>query len=130
VVCLEARELAGFRARYGAEAAASILRVLARTLRNSVWHTDFVGRWHGDIFLVILSGCDQHALLSVCARLAKITARATIQWWGEELSVAVSLGSANAIAGDTVESLMRRAEQVLTETSSTPGARGLAAGQS
>jgi diguanylate cyclase (GGDEF)-like protein/PAS domain S-box-containing protein len=130
VVCLEAKELAGFRARYGAEAAASILRVLARTLRNSVWHTDFVGRWHSDIFLVILSGCDEYALKSVCARLAKITARAAIQWWGEELSVPVLLGSASAIGGDTGESLMQRAEQALTQPNGTPVVRGLAAGQS
>src|SRR5271155_7799 len=37
IVCIEARELSQFRARYGQEAATSMLQILARTLRNTVW---------------------------------------------------------------------------------------------
>src|SRR5208282_676708 len=40
VVVVEFHELSGFRARYGQEAATSMLKVCARTLRNSVWPTD------------------------------------------------------------------------------------------
>jgi len=50
VICLEVQELGKFRAKYGQEAAASMLRVLARTLRNTIWPTDFVGRWSDDDF--------------------------------------------------------------------------------
>jgi diguanylate cyclase (GGDEF)-like protein/PAS domain S-box-containing protein len=130
VLCLEIKELDKFRARYGQEAAMSILRVLARTLRNSVWPTDFVGRWAGDRFLVILSGCDEQALKAVCARMLKITARVTIQWWGEELSVAVLMGSTNAVAGDNLESLLQRAQEGLSQSGNTQPERGAAAGQS
>jgi hypothetical protein len=38
-----------------------------------------------------------------------MTASATIEWWGEELSVEVDAGSAEACEGDTVEALMHRA---------------------
>ena len=48
IVCVEVFELDQFRARYGQEAATSMLRVLARTLRNAVWPADFVGRWSED----------------------------------------------------------------------------------
>src|SRR5271166_3731451 len=89
IVCLEAHELSQFRARYGQEACKSILQVMARGLRNTVWPTDFVGHWSESRFLVILSGCNESALQSVCERIAKMMASATIQWWGEELSVAV-----------------------------------------
>lgn len=113
VVSLEVQELDRFRARYGQEAAASILRVLARTLRNSVWPTDFVGRWSEDRFLVILSGCDREALQTVGARMLRIAAQATIEWWGEELSATVLSGCTSAVAGDTPESLLQRTEDEL-----------------
>jgi diguanylate cyclase (GGDEF)-like protein/PAS domain S-box-containing protein len=113
VVCLEVQELSGFRARYGQEAATSILRVLARTLRNTIWPMDFVGRWSEDRFLVILSGCGEEALRAVSERMMRMTVCATIEWWGEELSVAVSIGSTAALDGDSVESLLGRTEDAL-----------------
>jgi PAS domain S-box-containing protein len=56
IVFVEAHDLSQFGRRYGQEAATSILRVLGRTLRNTVWPTDFVGRWSEFRFLAILSG--------------------------------------------------------------------------
>jgi diguanylate cyclase (GGDEF)-like protein/PAS domain S-box-containing protein len=113
IVCLEACELSQFRARYGQEACKSILQVLARALRNTVWPTDFVGHWSESRFLVILSGCTESALQSVCDRIAKMMASATIHWWGEELSVAVSIGITCAAGNDTVDSILQRAQPVV-----------------
>jgi len=114
VVCIEAHELSQFRVRYGHQATTSMLQVLARTLRNTVWPTDFVGRWSENRFLVLLSGCGESAMQSAIERLLKLMAGATIEWWGEELSVAVSIGCAGALAGDTVESILQRAQLLLT----------------
>jgi diguanylate cyclase (GGDEF)-like protein/PAS domain S-box-containing protein len=115
VVCVEVQELTQFRARYGQEAARSMLEVLARTLRNTVWPTDFVGRWSEARFLVILSGCAEEALQAVAGRLLQMMASVTIKWWGEELSVAVSIGQTGAVAGDTIESILQRVQHVLKE---------------
>lgn len=115
VLCLEIKELDKFRARYGQEAAITVLRALGRTLRNSVWPADFVGRWSGEQFMAILSGCDGQALKDVTARMKQVAARLSIQWWGEELSVAVLMSSANAVAGDSVESLLYRAQAGLSQ---------------
>ncbi len=110
LILLEPRGLDEFRAKYGQEAAHSILRVLAQNLRNTVWPTDYVGSWSDGSFLVILSGCGEDALRAASRRIQKMTATATIAWWGEELSVAVDLYNAEAEEGDTVEKLLRRAE--------------------
>jgi diguanylate cyclase (GGDEF)-like protein/PAS domain S-box-containing protein len=127
VVCLEVHELGQFRARYGQEAANSILRVLARSLRNSLWPTDFVGRWSEDRFLVILSGCDAEALQAVRERVLKMATSATIEWWGEELSVSILIGSTVVLPGDSVESLWLRAEDALTRNGAGPSMRAAAA---
>jgi diguanylate cyclase (GGDEF)-like protein/PAS domain S-box-containing protein len=129
VVCLEAHELGQFRARYGQEAATSMLLVLARTLRNTVWPTDFVGRWSENRFLAILSGCAEDALQVVSDRMLRMMASATIEWWGEELSVAVSIGRTGALAGDTIESLLHRVQHELSGNQvELPGRAAAAAG--
>jgi diguanylate cyclase (GGDEF)-like protein/PAS domain S-box-containing protein len=117
VLCLELTDLAQFRSRYGQGATRSILQVMAQTLKNTVWPTDFVGRWSEDRFLVILSGCRDDALPVVRQRILDMTVSTSIQWWGEQLSVMVSIGGTVAIAGDEVNALLQRAEQGL------PGSR-------
>jgi diguanylate cyclase (GGDEF)-like protein/PAS domain S-box-containing protein len=115
IVFLEVQELAQFRAKYGQEGATSMVRVLARTLRNAVWPTDFVGRWEDDRFLVILSGCDADALHIVRERMLRRMAGVTIQWWGQELSLTMQIGSTSAVAGDTIESLVLRSQADVRE---------------
>jgi diguanylate cyclase (GGDEF)-like protein/PAS domain S-box-containing protein len=116
IVSLEIHDLDRFRASYGQGAARSMLQVLARTLRNTVWPMDFVGVWGDGRFLSILMGCSEEALQTVCQRILSMMASATIRWWGEDLSVAVSIGCAGAQAGDTVESLLQRVQQALTQS--------------
>ncbi len=113
VVCVEVFELAQFRTRNGHVACRSMLQVLARTLRNTVWPTDFVGSWSENGFLVILSGGHEEALQAVSARILKMMATATIQWWGEQLSVRILIGCTGARTGDTVESILDRARPAL-----------------
>ena len=128
VICVEAPELGQFRTRNGQVACRSLLQVLARTLRNTVWPTDFVGTWSEDRFLVLLSGCQEDALQAVSARILKMMASATIQWWGQELSVTVSIGRTVAIVGDTVESILQRVQRGLSGNQVTLQANAVAAG--
>jgi diguanylate cyclase (GGDEF)-like protein/PAS domain S-box-containing protein len=120
IVFVEAHDLSQFGRRYGQEAATSILRVLGRTLRNTVWPTDFVGRWSEFRFLAILSGCGESALQSVSDRMFGLLSGATLQWWGQELSVGISMSRTGALAGDTVESLVARAQHALTGNQVAP----------
>jgi two-component system, cell cycle response regulator len=120
VICLQISDLAQFRARYGQVATRSILQVLARTLRNTVWPTDFVGRWDDERFLAILNGCRQDALHGVSQRIQNMARTATIAWWGEELSVRVELGGTTAMAGDGAESILRRLEEDLHRNDDAP----------
>jgi diguanylate cyclase (GGDEF)-like protein/PAS domain S-box-containing protein len=119
ILVIETHDLPKFRARYGHEAGSSMLQVLARTLRHSVWSTDFVGRWSEDRFLAILAGCGERQLYAATERIVKMMASATIKWWGQELSLGVFTGLACAQPGDDVEALLQRALQGLT--SENPG---------
>lgn len=121
LLCFRLEEFDHFRASFGAEAAASLLRVVARTLEGALWKTDFVGRWSNDQFLVILSGCREEALQSVRERIRRMLANDSIEWWGERRSLPVSIGQATAQTGDNLESLMDRAQKSLTAASLQQG---------
>lgn len=127
VLCLRLEGLDNFRARYGLQAVASLLRVIGRTLEGSLWKTDFVGRWSDDQFLVILNGCSDEALRSVGERVRRMLAGNGIEWWGERRSLPVSIGQAAAQTGDTIELLMERVQKSL-DAASALRARAAAGG--
>jgi diguanylate cyclase (GGDEF)-like protein/PAS domain S-box-containing protein len=110
IVCVEIKDLLQFRSKYGHGAARSLLQVLARTLRNTVCATDAVGTWNETQFLAILSGCSEEAMHAISGRIFRMLSSVSIKWWGEDLSVAVSIGCAQALPGDSVESILQRAQ--------------------
>jgi diguanylate cyclase (GGDEF)-like protein/PAS domain S-box-containing protein len=113
VLCLRLVGLPHFRASLGPEATSSLLRVVARSLDNALWPTDFIGRWSVDQFLVILNNCSQEALPAVRERVRRRLAGDAIEWWGERRSLPLSIGDASAQPGDRVESLIQRAQKSL-----------------
>jgi diguanylate cyclase (GGDEF)-like protein/PAS domain S-box-containing protein len=127
IAYLQLNDLDRFRSNYGQGAARSILQVLAKTLRNTVWPTDFVGSWSDGRFLVILMGCSEEAVHAISARILKMMASASIHWWGSDLSLEVSIGSTGARAGDSVESLLQRAQRAISDQEVALSVRGTTA---
>jgi diguanylate cyclase (GGDEF)-like protein/PAS domain S-box-containing protein len=117
VLCLCLVGLPHFRASLGPEATSSLLRVVARSLENALWPTDFIGRWTDDQFLVILNNCSQEALPAVRERVHRLLAGDGIEWWGERRSLPLSIGHASAQPGDSIESLIERAQKSLDTVS-------------
>jgi diguanylate cyclase (GGDEF)-like protein/PAS domain S-box-containing protein len=106
-----------FRAAFGADAASSLLRVIAHSLASDLWRTDIVGRWANDEFLVILNGCNGESLPAVRERLRRMLANDAIEWWGERRSLRVTIGETTAQPGDTVESILDRAQRSIDRAS-------------
>jgi diguanylate cyclase (GGDEF)-like protein/PAS domain S-box-containing protein len=119
-----------FRASYGSDAASSLLRVVARSLESTLWRTDFVGRWNDDQFLVILTGCREEALHAVRERIRRMLASDAIEWWGEKRSLPVLVGQATVRPGDSIESLLERAQKTLATAAEGQGRAATAANAS
>ena len=117
VLCFRLERFEHFRASFGPEATAALLRVVARTIEGALWKSDFVGRWSDDQFLVILKGCREEALCSVRDRIRHMLASDAIEWWGEKRSLPISIGQATAQPGDTMDALMERAQKSLAAAS-------------
>jgi len=117
VILIQVDRLAHFRSAYGPPAGDAILRVVAQTMKNEFRPSDFVGRWANDQFLAILINCGDHGVGKTFERIKKIVACAGLRWWSDELTVTTSVGYASVQAGDTVESLLHRAQSLLDGTS-------------
>jgi PAS domain S-box-containing protein/diguanylate cyclase (GGDEF)-like protein len=127
--CVRVNELDQVRARYGHEAAALLLSVVGETLENLLRPGDFAGRWKDDQFLAILPGCTESGVISVCNRILKMVATASIHWWGSEVSASpISLGHATPRAGDKSESISERLKQSLAAWNPEKHASAAAAG--
>lgn len=96
----------------GHAAGDKVLLAVAQALRASLRTSDLVARFGGDEFAVLIAGVTlrqaESRLNAVAAQLA--ASRAVP---GAGLGVTLSCGIAEVSAGDTIESLMRRADQAL-----------------
>jgi len=117
-------DLEHFRAAYGREASDALLSVVAQMLGNSFRPGDFVGRWGADEFLVILKSCTTAGVKSVYERIRSTIGAAEIRWWGELLSVPLSLGYTSVEVEDTIDSLLQRAEYPRKAAMHSPAAAG------
>jgi diguanylate cyclase (GGDEF)-like protein/PAS domain S-box-containing protein len=117
ILAIQVERLDNFRAAYGTQASAAILRVVAQTMRGALRPSDFVGRWTEDRFVAILINCPDHGVQHTWERIRKMVTCAGLQWWGDKLVVTTAVGYGSAQAGDTIDSLVNRAQASLLQSS-------------
>ena len=121
VLCIQVDQIDHFQAAHGIRAVAAIQRAVAQTLGNSLRPTDLLGRLSERTFLAVLSECKADEIESVAKRLTKMVSYTEINWWGDKVSVTASFGGTSPAAGDTVDSIVNRAEAALRGGASANG---------
>ena len=82
--------------RYGHEAGDTVLIHLAKTVKNQVRATDYVIRWGGEEFLVLMPGCPVEQAVRIAEKI-----RETIQDSDSGVcNITVSIGVAEYAGGD------------------------------
>jgi len=123
ILCIEIDGLEKILARDGPGALAATIRVVGQTLENSLRPTDFLGRWQENQFLAVLTECNEWEIARTADRLRRMASASKIEWWGDFIPVTISLGATSAKAGDTVEGIVARAMQALSESIKLGGNR-------
>lgn len=99
---------------YGSEVGDRVLRLVARTLQKAARASDFVGRYGGDSFGVVLPETDPQAARRVAERLRKGLESAAFDHKGRQVCVTASFGVACSEEGDPEpEALLLRADDHL-----------------
>jgi diguanylate cyclase (GGDEF)-like protein/PAS domain S-box-containing protein len=116
VLMVEIDRIDHLRTTYSAAVIASVMRVVADTLKNSLRPSGFIGRYGAYRFCIILTECSDADVERVAERLRKMVSTSEVQWWGDEWSVTASLGGTTVRHGDTVETVIERAEAAVSES--------------
>jgi diguanylate cyclase (GGDEF)-like protein len=100
---------------FGHEAGDRVLQGLATTLKEALRVSDVCARWGGEEFLVLLPSTDRTGALEVGEKLRK-AAGALLVWAGEaRISVGLSVGAALLEPGQTLDTLLSRADAAMYE---------------
>ena len=104
------------RHRDGHQAVNAVLHVTARTLSRSLGPNGMIGsgsREFNDRFTAIVENSTVEALQKTAGLLKRLVSLEAIPWWGDRISVTLSMGGTMVCAGDTPESLLDRADAAL-----------------
>jgi diguanylate cyclase (GGDEF)-like protein len=99
--------------KHGRFNASKIVRTVARTLHKNIRFFDIVGRWGTEEFIVILLNIDEGRLDIVANKLRLLVAESYITTETGMLNATVSMGATLVLRYDTVESLVKRGEQLM-----------------
>jgi diguanylate cyclase (GGDEF)-like protein/PAS domain S-box-containing protein len=99
--------------RYGRFNAAKALRMISRTLHKNIRYFDMVGRWNTEEFLIVFLNIDETRLDIVSNKLRLLVAESYISVETGVLSATISMGACLVQRYDAVESLVKRAEQLM-----------------
>ena len=109
--------------RYGHEAGDTVLIHLAKTVKNQVRATDYVIRWGGEEFLVLMPGCPVEQAVCIAEKI-----RAKIQESDNGVcSITVSIGVAEYTGGD-YHQLIKDADEAMYKAKSNGRNRVVKAG--
>lgn len=120
VLSISIDELDHLRHFSGCQAANGVLYATAQTLLNGTRPEDLVGCWRDDRFAVLVVCPSPDALRNCAARLKRLISLISVPWWGDQLTVRVSMGGTIVRPSDTVESLLGRADEALATASAQP----------
>ena len=98
---------------YGRFNAAKALRMIARTMHKNIRYFDMVGRWNTEEFLIVLLNIDESRLDIVSNKLRLLVAESYISAETGVVSATISMGACLVQRYDSVESVVKRAEQLM-----------------
>jgi len=85
--------------------------MVARTLQGAARVHDFIGRWGGEEFVMVVTGVDESGLFAAAERVRSLVESSGLRTEKAEIVVTVSIGVTVPEPGDTVETIIDRADE-------------------
>ncbi|MEZ0231262.1 MAG: diguanylate cyclase [Methylophilaceae bacterium] len=111
--------------KYGHIGGDYVLSSAAKTIKSCMRAADFVCRWGGEEFLIVVKDCDERSLLSLAEKVRAGLESKPITYKGQEVIISASLGAAIARAGETIEHIIERADKAMYKAKGTGRNRAL-----
>ncbi len=101
------------RKTHGARACETMIERVERTLTHGLRPTEELGRWGDDEFLILSHEASAGSLASHAQALVGLARTSDFRWWGDRLSLTVSIGAAHAEKSETLAQLFERAQAAM-----------------
>ncbi|MBI5484622.1 MAG: GGDEF domain-containing protein, partial [Deltaproteobacteria bacterium] len=99
--------------QFGHPAGDRVIKGVAFNLRSALRESDFVARFGGDEFAILLYKSNAGTAVEVARKLCKAQQESRLLLDGKRIDVTLSIGIAESVADDTAESILKRADQAL-----------------
>jgi diguanylate cyclase (GGDEF)-like protein len=99
--------------RHGHLAGDKVLRRIGKLLGSALRPSDIVARWGGEEFVGLLHRMTPESLATIAEKLRLLVESSFIEVDGERVRVTVSVGATFIRPGDTVQSVIARADRLL-----------------
>jgi diguanylate cyclase (GGDEF)-like protein/PAS domain S-box-containing protein len=102
--------------RFGHDVGDQALRSVAKTLAGNARSFDLVGRWGGEEFLVASVNVDEEKIRLLGERFRALIGSSRVASNAGPINVTVSIGATLAREGDRVDTLVKRADELMYES--------------
>jgi diguanylate cyclase (GGDEF)-like protein/PAS domain S-box-containing protein len=102
-----------FNDNYGHRQGDEVLVMVAKSISSSLRNMDVVARWGGEEFVIILPGATPIIVKSIAERVRMLIASSFISRGAENLRVTVSIGGTVCRIGESAESIVKRADELM-----------------
>ncbi len=113
VIMMDIDHFKKFNDTYGHDTGDRVLVMVANTLMNNSRPSDDYGRWGGEEFIGVLRNVDEQGMMGVAERVRILVKKSFLTVGDEKLQVTMSIGGALARKDDSMESVVKRADEQL-----------------
>ena len=100
---------------YGHAAGDKTLQVIAQHIQKSLRATDFMARWGGEEFVVVLPNSNADDLIQPLEKIRSKIEKLPFRFKNKNVTITVSIGATSFSEDDTIESAFERADSALYE---------------
>lgn len=112
------------RKTHGRRACEAMVEKMERTLRQGLRPTEQMGRWGEDEFLILSHERTAETLAAHAHLLVGLARTTDFRWWGDRVSLTVSLGAAQAEIEEPLRDLLGRAQSAMLASIHAGGNHG------
>jgi len=114
-------QAAMLRKTHGRDASEAMLAIVERTLLHALRPAEILGRWGSNEFLVLCHERTAEMLMLHGRHVGGVARAADFRWWGDRVSLTLSIGAAEAEPGEKLGGLLKRAQRAMQASQSAGG---------
>jgi diguanylate cyclase (GGDEF)-like protein/PAS domain S-box-containing protein len=116
VIFLDIDHFKRFNDTYGHKTGDDVLIMIGNSISNAMRKMDIAVRWGGEEFLLLLPGINKKVLGIIAERIRIVIEHSFIAAGTDKLSVTASIGATLAVADDTAETVIKRADTLMYQS--------------